>query len=69
MEYKLTKTQQRILEEIVAGKTAVQIAKEQNVSENTVHTHIKAIYQELEVHTRGAAVRKAYEERLVELKK
>lgn len=69
MAYKLTKTQQFILEEIVEGKTAVQIAHQQNISENTVYTHIKAIYQELEVHTRGEAVRKAYEERLVKLKK
>ena len=69
MAYKLTKTQQFILEQIVEGKTAVQIAKAQGVSENTIFTHIKAIYQELEVHTRGEAVRKAYEERLVKLKK
>lgn len=69
MAYKLTKTQQFILEEIVEGKTAVQIAQQQNISENTVYTHIKAIYLELEVHTRGEAVRKAYEERLVKLRK
>lgn len=69
MTYKLTKTQQLILEQIVDGKTAMQIAKERNVSENTVCTHIKAIYQELEVHTRGEAVKKAFEEQLVKLKK
>jgi two-component system, NarL family, response regulator YdfI len=60
-QYKLTKTQQIILEEIADGKTAVQIAKERNVSENTVYTHVKAIYQELDVHTRTEAVKKAYE--------
>jgi DNA-binding NarL/FixJ family response regulator len=69
MTYKLTKTQQLILEQIVEGKTAVQIAKDRNVSENTVCTHIKAIYQELEVHTRGEAVKKAYEAQLVKLEK
>ena len=40
-----------------------------NLSENTIYTHIKAIYRELEVHTRGEAIRKAIEERLVKLKK
>jgi two-component system, NarL family, secretion system response regulator SalR len=69
MEYKLTKAQHTVLEQIVEGKTAVQIAKELYVSENTVYSHIKAIYQELDVHTRSAVVRRAYEEGFVELKK
>lgn len=65
MNFKLTKTQQIILEEIADGKTAVQIARERNVSENTVYTHVKAIYQELDVHTRTEAVKKAYEKDLI----
>lgn len=69
MAYKLTQTQEIILEGIAEGKTAIQIAKERSVTENTVYTHIKAIYQELGVHTRGEAIRKAIEERLVKLKK
>jgi DNA-binding NarL/FixJ family response regulator len=68
MTYNLTKTQQVVLEEIVEGKTAIQIAKAQHVSKNTIYTHIKAIYQELDVHTRSEMTRRAYEEGFVELK-
>jgi DNA-binding NarL/FixJ family response regulator len=67
--YKLTPAQLIILQRIADGKTAGQIAKEQGVTENTINTHIKAIYRELEVHTRGEAVRKGYEEKLIKLKK
>jgi DNA-binding NarL/FixJ family response regulator len=69
MAYKLTKTEMLTLEDIAEGKTAIQIAKERGVKETTIYTHIKAIYRELEVHTRGEAIRKAIEERLVKLKK
>ncbi len=69
MVYNLTKRQQIVLEEIVEGKTAIQIAKEQHVSKNTVYSHVKAIYQELDVHTRSKMVRRAYEEGLVKLKR
>ena len=67
--YKLTPAQLIVIQRIADGKTVVQIAKEQNVSENTISTHIKAVYRELEVHTRGEAVRKAYEEKLIKFKK
>jgi DNA-binding NarL/FixJ family response regulator len=68
MKYKLTKTQVIVLEKIVEGKATSEIAQEMNVSENTVNTHIKAVYSELEVHSRAQAVRKAIEEKVVKLK-
>ena len=66
--YKLTKTQLIVLEKIVEGKTTEEIAAEMTVTENTVNTHIKAIFRELEVHSRAKAIRKAIEEKIVELK-
>jgi DNA-binding NarL/FixJ family response regulator len=68
MKYDLTKTQIIVLEKIVEGKTTAVIADEQGVSENTTNTHIKAIYSALKVHSRAQAVRKAIEEKIIELK-
>jgi DNA-binding NarL/FixJ family response regulator len=68
MKYKLTKTQILVLEKIVEGKATSEIANEMGTTENTVNTHIKAVYNELEVHSRAQAVRKAIEEKLIKLK-
>jgi DNA-binding NarL/FixJ family response regulator len=67
-DYKLTKTQMIVLEKIVEGKSTEEIAGEMTVTENTVNTHIKAIFRELEVHSRAKAIRKAIEEKIVDLK-
>jgi DNA-binding NarL/FixJ family response regulator len=67
-DYKLTKTQLIVLEKIVQGKSTEEIAGEMTVTENTVNTHIKAIFRELEVHSRAKAIRKAIEEKIVDLK-
>ena len=67
-DYKLTKTQLIVLHKIVEGKTTEEIAAEMDVTENTVNTHIKAIFRELEVHSRAKVIRKAIEERIVILK-
>lgn len=68
MEYKLTKTQIIVLQKIVEGKTTEEISNELGVSENTTNSHIKAIYRELEVHSRAKVIRKAIEEKIVEFK-
>jgi DNA-binding NarL/FixJ family response regulator len=67
-EYKLTPKQLIVLEKIVEGLTAAEIATEMNIAENTVNTHIKAVFRELEVHSRARAIRKAIEEKTIELK-
>jgi DNA-binding NarL/FixJ family response regulator len=67
-DYKLTKTQLIVLTKIVEGKSTEEIAAEMTVTENTVNTHIKAIFRELEVHSRSKAIRKAIEEKIIELK-
>ena len=66
--YKLTKTQLIVLQKIVEGKTTEEIAADMTVTDNTVNTHIKAIFRELEVHSRAKAIRKAIEEKIIELK-
>ncbi len=67
-DYKLTKTQLITLEKIVEGKSTEEIADEMGITTNTVNTHIKAIFRELEVHSRARAIRKAIEEKIIELK-
>jgi DNA-binding NarL/FixJ family response regulator len=66
--YRLTKTQILVLQKIVEGQTTAEIAHEFGVTENTVNTHIKAIYSELKVHSRAKVIRKAIKERLVTIK-
>lgn len=62
---RLTEKQLIVLKEISEGKTTTEIANELQISENTVNTHIKAIYGVLEVHSRAKAIKKAIEFRLV----
>lgn len=59
----LTQMQSVVLQGIIDGKTGPQIAKELDLSENTIKTHIKAIYQSLGVHSRALAIKKAVENR------
>jgi DNA-binding NarL/FixJ family response regulator len=57
----LTKTQTTVLQKIVDGMTTAQMAREMGVTENTINSHIKAIYATLEVHSRALAIKKAME--------
>jgi len=63
--YRLTPAQHGILKQIATGRQTREIARDLGISENTVNTHIKAIYSELEVHSRTMALRKALEARLI----
>ena len=47
----LTKREKQVLKELAIGKTAIQIADEFFISENTVKTHRQKIYQKLAVKT------------------
>jgi DNA-binding NarL/FixJ family response regulator len=66
--YKLTKKQLAVLEKIVGGNSTEEIAAEMDITENTVNTHIKAIFRELEVHSRARVIRKAIEEKIIDIK-
>lgn len=54
-----------LLERIVIGETEQVIAVRLDISPHTVRTHVKNIYRKLRVRTRAAAVRLAYERRLI----
>ena len=57
----LTKMQKLVLAKIVDGMTTAEIATDLELSENTINTHIKAIYSILGVHSRALAIKKAME--------
>jgi DNA-binding NarL/FixJ family response regulator len=61
----LTKMQAYVLQGIVDGKTYSQMAREVELSENTIKTHIKAVYTCLGVHSKALAIRKAFENRWI----
>ena len=61
----LTRMQILVLQKIIDGKTTLQIATEMFLSENTINTHIRAIYATLGVHSRALAIKKAFDQKWV----
>ena len=64
-EYGLTDREREILQLLVQAHSQKQIAHTLTVSPHTVDTHVRNIYAKLHVHSRGAAIAKALQERLV----
>jgi len=60
-EVKLSPTQKRVLELVVAGNSNAGIARRLGVSEGTVKTHLSNIYARLEVSSRVEASRLAHD--------
>ena len=54
-----------MLEELARGGSYVEVAQALFVSENTVKTHLAAIYRKLGVDRRADALRVAREHRLI----
>ena len=63
----LTRTEQRILQMIVGGMSNKEIAFAQDVSENTVKTHVKNIFDKLGVSDRTSATTTAIKRGLVRI--
>lgn len=63
----LTPTETRILQQIVAGKSNKEIAYEQDISENTVKTHVKNVFEKLGVSDRTSAATLAIRRGLVRI--
>ncbi len=61
----LTKTERKILRAIVAGKANKEIAFDLNVSENTVKTHVKNVFEKLGVSDRTSAATMAIRRGLI----
>lgn len=57
-EYNLSKREKEVLELLVKGKSYKMISTQLNVSYETVHTHIRRIYQKLHVNSVSEAVSK-----------
>jgi LuxR family transcriptional regulator, maltose regulon positive regulatory protein len=61
----LSEAELRVVRYLPSNLTASQIASELVVSTNTVRTHMRHIYAKLDAHSRGEAVARARELRLV----
>ena len=63
--YGLTDREKDILNLLVKGLNKKEIAEKLFVSFHTVNTHVKNIYEKLQVNNRGGLVAKAIKERLI----
>jgi DNA-binding NarL/FixJ family response regulator len=63
--YKLSARETEILAHLSKGKSIKVMASELSISIDTVRTHVKNIYEKLQVHTQAEAVSKAINEKLV----
>jgi DNA-binding NarL/FixJ family response regulator len=63
--YGLTKREKEILNSLVNGNSYKMIAVEQEITIDTVKSHLKKIYQKLQVHSQTEAVAKALKNRIV----
>jgi DNA-binding NarL/FixJ family response regulator len=65
VDYKLTPHEIRLLKLLVEGHNYKSAAAQLRVSINTISTHIKNIYEKLQVHSKSEAVAKALRHRLI----
>ena len=64
--YHLTPRENEILTLLSQGNSYKMIAAQSEISLDTVRTHIKKIYEKLQVHSQTEAVSKAINEKLVQ---
>jgi DNA-binding NarL/FixJ family response regulator len=64
-DYGLTNREKEILAQLSKGKALKMIAADLSISLDTVRTHIKNIYEKLQVHSQAEAVSKALNDGLV----
>jgi DNA-binding NarL/FixJ family response regulator len=64
-DYGLTPRERDILHQLVGGKTIKEAAAARGISYYTVDEYIRRVYEKLHVNTRGGAVAKAVQEKLV----
>jgi DNA-binding NarL/FixJ family response regulator len=63
--YRLSEREKEILVLLVDGKSYKMIADALSISYHTVNSHIKKIYEKLQVHSVGEAVSKAIQNKLI----
>lgn len=64
-DYKLTDREGEILSDLVKGLSYKMIAEKRSISVFTVNSHMRKIYDKLQVHSVAEAVRKAIEQRII----
>jgi DNA-binding NarL/FixJ family response regulator len=64
-DYGLSNREKEILTRLATGKGIKLIASDLFISVETVRTHLKKVYEKLQVHTQVEVVSKAINERLV----
>jgi DNA-binding CsgD family transcriptional regulator len=65
---RLTGRETDVLRLLARGRTYARAAAELGMSTHTVTTHVRNAYRKLDVHTAAAAVMRAVELRLIEVK-
>lgn len=63
-DFNLTSREKEILQELVHGSSYKMVARNLNISIETVRTHTKHIYEKLHVHSKSEAVAKAFRNRI-----
>lgn len=63
--YQLTPREKDVLKSLSTGNSYKLIAAEFEISVDTVRTHLKKVYEKLQVHSQTEAVSKAINERLI----
>jgi DNA-binding NarL/FixJ family response regulator len=66
-DYNLSKREKEVLELLVKGKSYKMIADELSLSYETIHSHIRRIYQKLQVNSVGEAVSKTISGNILKL--
>jgi DNA-binding NarL/FixJ family response regulator len=64
-DFGLTDRETDILQKLVDGKSYKMISSDLNISYHTVNSHIKKIYDKLQVHSVSEAVSKALQQKIV----
>jgi two-component system nitrate/nitrite response regulator NarL len=52
----LTAAQLAVVNHVLAGRTEAEIASLLDKSPHTIHTHLKAVFQRLQVHSRAELI-------------
>jgi DNA-binding NarL/FixJ family response regulator len=63
--FRLTEREQQVLEQLCSGASYREAAARLGVTEGTVHTHVKRVYEKLGAASKAEAVRIAFDSRLV----
>jgi DNA-binding NarL/FixJ family response regulator len=64
-KFGLSDREKEILNELVDGKSYKMVAEKLSISYHTVNSHIKKIYDKLQVHSVGEAISKAIHQKIV----